>query len=336
MTPKSKPVSHSAEAEVIVHPALAEFALQTKQFQQYTVYLIMLFLSEHDEGVETCEVVCLAKRIRFRQKSSIYKILERGRGVWWDRDTQGRWVRTGFGRQALFRRFDLRVRDCPKRVPISALKSPKSVFLACLHSSEEWNRQSRAAIARRTGMSRDAQLRAEKHLAPIKRSVHADLDRFDLSPDERERWGGVWQNPRTGRLSKQLPNEYRSPFPDAPYGRVSRTSRRRTRFRRFRGRGREDVRREPFKRYFDNVKAGTRAASPKGLRADEVLGPVFVEAGNHTVCVRLPVLNHPRTKVPGRSTVEGTGDKQETLRRCILELAALAETIHVFPESATH
>lgn len=336
MTPNNKSVSRAAGADVVVHPDLAEFALQTKQVQQYVVHLLMVVLSEHDHGVETCDLVSLAKRIGFRQKSSMYKILKQGRGVWWERDARDRWVRNGFGREVLFRRFDLSVRDRPKRVPVAALQRPKSTFLACIHTSEAWNRESRATITRRTGMSRDAQLRAEKHVAPIKRTVHADLDRFDLSPDERERWGGVWHNPRTGRLSKQLPNEYRCPFPDAPYGRVSRTSRRRARFRRFRGRVREDVRREPFKRYFDDVKAGIRAEPPKGLRTDEAFGPVFVRSGHTVVCTRLPVLHPALTDLQAGQVITDDGDRRDTVCAVLAELSVALGAMNLLPEIAMH
>jgi hypothetical protein len=294
MRPKNAP-SSSAQDTVVVHPDLAEFALKTNSWREYAVYLMLIHLSPEDHGVYTCDVVKLSKRLGFRRKSTVHEILQRGRGAWWDVDTHGRWVRTGCGRRALYASFGLLVTGTPKAVPLQLFRNPRSVFLACIHPTCTWARQSRHTIARRTGMSRHAQLRTEQILSPDKRRRHADLDRHRLTQAAREQWGGVWPNPRTGRMSRQLPNEYRSPFPDAPYGRVSRSSRKCLRFRRFKGPGPRAVRREPQRRYFDDLKAGTHAKCPKGLRPDEAVGPIFVDVKGRTVCRELPVFRRTVT-----------------------------------------
>jgi len=321
MSPSSN-ISNPVLADTVaVHPDLACHALRTGCCNEYAVYLIMMAISPHDHGVDTSDIVRLSKHMRFRQKSTIYRILERGKRVWWDVDSRGLWVRRGCGRQALYARFELSVRDTPKRVPLADLRSPKAVCLACIHPSERWNRQSRATITARTGVSRDSQLRAEKCVSPEKHAVHADLDCAQPTPEYCDQWGGVWPNPTTGRFSKQLPNEYRSPYPDAPYGRVSRASRKRPRFRRVWGQGRKAGRREPQKRYFDSIKSGARAIPPIGLRSDEVTGPVFSQSRGVPVCRQMPVFKNPG-RDGGWVLMRPIDQKVDNLQACVAYLSA--------------
>jgi len=276
-----------------IHPDLAEFALQTRCYAEYAIWLLIRYLSPRDQGVEAQDIARLAALLGWRRKSTIYNVLKRGEGEWWTHGSDGKYRRSSRGIDAIFMRYGLPVTRKPKRVPLACFHNPRAAFRNCIHSSEEWEQQSRATIAKRTSLSRHAQLRLEGASPVRKQSSHADLDHHKPTSAECEVMGGIYTDPITGRCNKRLPNRYRSPYPEGPYGRISRASRRRRNSRRYRGRGQVAARREPQKRYFDDPKAAMRAKQPAGLKPREAAGPIYVRDGRRAICLRLPIVAPP-------------------------------------------